>query len=378
MLGRDRGQGPVGDLPLRHHHVERDHREVEERPVLHLFSQDGARGEEDLAARPHDHEVAFSEDSPGRGFEQLGSAADPLHEDARGREGRLDVGYRAPHGRVLDAEGAHVPFAVGGPVPSLGLHPRRSLGLQLAAFGLEVDPQQPRGQAGKEPHDEARAHEIADRVGHRNVVQQPLLLGRGEVEAGDRVAGRADDRGLREGARHEPGCGAAVVAHELGEPDRGRQAGHAEHDGEQGLGEGVLLEAAEELGPDLVPGGEQEQVEEDDLDQGVDLDVELAHEHSREEGAHDVPQAEGPEAEPPDREAQGEGQEDRELGVLPQGVDEPGHGGFLQAAAACESFASRRRPKVLTVSTRRTTAGCRPGCAASGAPGAAAPAPSGD
>ena len=66
------------------------------------------------------------------------------------------------------------------------------------------------------------------------------------------------------------------------------EAGHAEDDGQEGLGEGVLLEAPEELGPDLVARGEEEQVEEDHLHQGIDLDVELAHEHAGEERAHDV------------------------------------------------------------------------------------------
>ena len=53
------------------------------------------------------------------------------------------------------------------------------------------------------------------------------------------------------------------------------------------LGEGVLLQAAEELGPDLVAGGEQEEIEEDDLDERVDLDVELPDEHAGQQRAHD-------------------------------------------------------------------------------------------
>ena len=114
-----------------------------------------------------------------------------------------------------------------------------------------------------------------------------------------------------------------------GERHRGREAGDAEDDGEKGLGERVLLEAAEELGPDLVAGGEQEQIEENDLDDGVDADVELPHEHAGEERAHDVAQAEGADAESPDHEAQGEGQEDRELGVFAQGAMNQVMGRFL-------------------------------------------------
>jgi len=45
-------------------------------------------------------------------------------------------------------------------------------------------------------------------------------------------------------------------------------------------------------------GGEQEEVEEDDLDEGRDLDVELPDDHARQEGADDVAEAERPDPDP--------------------------------------------------------------------------------
>ena len=124
-----------------------------------------------------------------------------------------------------------------------------------------------------------------------------------------------------------PGRGAAVVAQELG-GHHGRRPGWSTHRTtvRSACGQRVLLEPAEELRPDLVAGGEQEQVEEDDLDERVDLDVELPDEHAGEQRADDVAQAEAADADAPDDEPDGEGQEDRELGILAQGGDEPAHG----------------------------------------------------
>ncbi len=106
-----------------------------------------------------------------------------------------------------------------------------------------------------------------------------------------------------------------------------QQTGDAQDDGHRELGQRVLLQAPEELGPHLVAGGEQEQVEEDVLDGGGDLDVELADEDAGQQRAHHRPQAERPEPEPADEEADGQGEEDGQFRVLPEGLDEGSHGG---------------------------------------------------
>ena len=153
------------------------------------------------------------------------------------------------------------------------------------------------------------------------------LLGGGEVEAIDRFGGGADHGRLREGPGEEARRRPHVVPQELGRGEGAQQTGDAQDDGHRELGQRVLLQAPKELGPHLVAGGEQEQVEEDVLDGDGDLDVELADEDTGQQGADHGPQAERPEAEPADEEAHGQGQEDGQFRVLLEGLDEGGHGG---------------------------------------------------
>ena len=65
--------------------------------------------------------------------------------------------------------GPHVPLAVRGLDALLALAvAARERRLELLRLLLEVHLQELRREAGEEPHDEARADEIADRVGHRD------------------------------------------------------------------------------------------------------------------------------------------------------------------------------------------------------------------
>ena len=174
-----------------------------------------------------------------------------------------------------------------------------------------------RGAIGRQkPDDESRAHEVTDRIGDGNVVLQSRLLGLGQIEPIDGVAGGADHRRFGERAGHQAGRGPGVVVEQLRRHERRHQAGHAEDDRQRDLGQRILLQAAKELRPDLVAGGKQEQREEHRLDRGIDLDVELSDEHARDQRAQDVAELEGPDLDPADDEADGERQEDRQLGVF--------------------------------------------------------------
>jgi hypothetical protein len=84
----------------------------------------------------------------------------------------------------------------------------------------------------------------------------------------------------------------------------------------------VALEAAKELRSDLVTGREEEKIEEYDLDDGRDLDVELADQDTGQQSADDYPKAEAPELDATDEEADREREEDRQLGIVPQRVYE--------------------------------------------------------
>ncbi len=64
---------------------------------------------------------------------------------------------------------------------------------------------------------------------------------------------------------------------------------------------------AEELGTDLVAGGEEKEIKEDILYHSGNLDVQLPDRDSREQRAHGRPQAERPDPKAADEEADGQG-----------------------------------------------------------------------
>ncbi len=179
----------------------------------------------------------------------------------------------------------------------------RHLTRQFQALRLHVDAKQTWRRDRQKPDDESRAHQVADRIGHRDVVLQPRLLGLWQLEPVDRIAGGADHCRFGERTGHQAGRGPAVVAHQLRRHQRRHQARHAEDDRQYDLGKRVLPQAAKELRANLVAGGKQEQREEDRLDRGIDLDVELSDEHAGDERAHDVPEFEGPHSDPAEDES---------------------------------------------------------------------------
>ena len=144
------------------------------------------RSRSDVPAGRDRHDVARPEDRvSGAGSTSLVAAADPLRRrSARPGQRLLELRDGPPGGGAVgEPEGADVPLAVGRDgVPASRLRPARQLRLELPALLLQVHLQEPRREAREEPDDEAGPDEVADRVGHRDVVQQARLLGLGEVE----------------------------------------------------------------------------------------------------------------------------------------------------------------------------------------------------
>jgi hypothetical protein len=68
----------------------------------------------------------------------------------------------------------------------------------------------------------------------------------------------------------------------------------------------------------LVPGREQEQVEEDDLYQRMDLDAQLTNEHAREQSSNYISEFERSKPQPPQQESHRQSQKYCELGIMPQ------------------------------------------------------------
>ena len=166
-------------------HVQRGHGEVEQRPVLDLLAEGRVRGEEHVPARRDGRDVARSEDGPAA--RPRGSPSPRRIRSTKTRSGAKERSTSATERPTAARPGCGRPARPtrgrrAGPV--LGL--RRPPLASASSFRLSArrsTPQQPRRQAGEEPDHEARAHEVADRVGHRNVVQQarpsPPPAGRG-------------------------------------------------------------------------------------------------------------------------------------------------------------------------------------------------------
>jgi hypothetical protein len=72
------------------------------------------------------------------------------------------------------------------------------------------------------------------------------------------------------------------------------------------------------LRPDLVPGREQEEVEEDRLHEGGNLDVELPDHDTGKQSPDNDAETETAELHASDQKADRERQEDREFGIVPQ------------------------------------------------------------
>ena len=170
--------------PVREHDVERDHRNRGalrssiSTPIRHIAGRAPRRPAiATTSSAPSGSPGSASRISPPRRIRSTNSRLR--------REGLLEIADRLadePAHRRADRRGC----------PTRG-RPRRRVvpcdpserDLELASFrlsGLQVHAQQPGREARQKPDDEGRADEVGDRVGHRDVVQQPRLLGRRQVE----------------------------------------------------------------------------------------------------------------------------------------------------------------------------------------------------
>ncbi len=286
----------------------------------------------------------------GRRLEDLSPAVNLLDEDPLGSKGLLEIGDTPVRPRrVVDPVGAQVPFPVCRRRARSELLPAGDLRLELAALGLQVHLEELWREAREEPHDESRADEVGHGVGHRDVVLEPGLFFLGQIEALDRVARRADDRRFREGSGHQARRGPAVVVEDLRGRDRGDEARHTENDRQRHLRQRVLTEPPDELGADLVPGREEKEVEEDDLDDRVDGNVELSDEDAGQQRPDDVSELEGPEPNAPEHEPHCERQEDGELGIVAKSIRHVFHATPLPQRATRRSHGvpTRSRTRIL-------------------------------
>ena len=147
-LGQD-GEWLLRHLSLRHHHVERRHRKVEQRRVLDFLSERQGSTEQHSAPGRDGDDIAGSQHGLRRGVDELCASPDAFHEDALGLRGALEIRDR-PAGRGIGQPiGADAPFLVGQVNMVRGSASRRHLRRQFPALRLQVDSQQPGAPADR-------------------------------------------------------------------------------------------------------------------------------------------------------------------------------------------------------------------------------------
>ena len=169
--------------------VEGDHREVEQLPVVRPRRRTArAAGEQHVPARRHGDDVAR------RGARSAGpgsTSASPRRIRSTNTRSGANAFSRSPTvppaNRCRPRRGRRARPTRGrptaSPVSDFGAPDISASSLRLSAFRFDLAAAAARG-CDRNQTTKPGAHQVADRVGHRDVVQQPLLLGLGQRRAG--------------------------------------------------------------------------------------------------------------------------------------------------------------------------------------------------
>ncbi|MCY1410147.1 hypothetical protein D9M71_255120 [compost metagenome] len=192
------------------------------------------------------------------------------------------------------------------------------LQLQLPRRSAQIDAEQPGRDAPDEDDQADGAEQIGDRVGDRHMAVE-LRLGVGiQRKLADGAARGTHDGGVgqrsRAQARGEPGVEVVYGVHQ----QDGAQRRRAKHHGEQHQLEGAAVQAAEELRPTLETDGIDEQHEEHRFELVRHVEADLADDQPHQQRAGHRAQVKAAQVNPADQHAQGDGQENRNLGIRAQ------------------------------------------------------------
>ena len=190
----------------------------------------------DVAACGHRHDVVPPDHRARLGLEEGALPTDPQDEDPEFPGQPLEIADRLVHEGVIGhAIGPDLESPDRREHPGLRFRSAPALTLHLLGLVPEVDPHELGPDRGNEPDEDGRPHQVGDRVGDGDVVDEPrLLLGR-ERQAIDGVAGRPDHRGLGERPGQEPRRGPDVVREDLRGDEGGDETRDAQHDRDRDL-----------------------------------------------------------------------------------------------------------------------------------------------
>ena len=188
---------------IRQHHLGSRDRDVEELLVLDLLGARSDQLDDDLPrAGDRDH-VAGLEHKARLRFDDMLAPTKPVDEQPV--LGGASLGGRDRRSRqrraLGQAIGAQLELPPGGGQARLGAAHAQGL-LELRRLRLQVDLQEGRGdRRGKEDH-AGGAEDVADRIRHRDMRDQPCPLRLRQGQRVDRVGGGAHRGALRQRARH--------------------------------------------------------------------------------------------------------------------------------------------------------------------------------
>ncbi len=265
LLGlRQLAERPVGQAFARQHDVHGHRRDIEELGVIDL-AEGGADDMHDRVATPGDgDDVAGRDARLRRRVDDLLAPPDAmdvgaarLHLQLGLAHGKADEG--AAHGHAIAAQldaPAHLDD-----VRAIAIEAHRQL--ELLRLRLEIDAQQPGPEIAAHEDDAESAEQVADRIGHDDVIDQNVALVLSDRQMADGIGGGADHRRFREAAgdqaRGEAGVEVKDARHDIG----GDESGHRHDDAEQGGGGALIADGAEKLRADRIADAEQEEQEED-------------------------------------------------------------------------------------------------------------------
>ena len=210
-----------------------------------------------LLAADHGDDIAFADDRVRRRLDDAALAAQSHDEGAQILRKRLQLrDGLSEQLRIGDTICPHVEGPGGGPRPLGGTAGGSRLAAHAGRLVLQIYAHQLRSDGGYEPDQHGRSDEVRHGISDWNIVHQSGLFGVSDRQSIDRLARGADDGRFRERSGKQTGCSADVVAEQFRHEERGQKAGHAKHDRERDLRQGVRLQSSKELRAHLVAGRE--------------------------------------------------------------------------------------------------------------------------
>ena len=187
---------------------------------------------------------------------------------------------------------------------------------ELDRLLADVPPHDQRQEPGHHDDRAERAEDVTNRVSDGDVGLHGFRYVRRQAEFGDGIAGGAENRRLRQAAGGESGRHAAVEPEHPGGGEDAKQAREAHDEGGDQLIERTQIKRVKELRSTLESDRVNKQREEDRADARIDFHADLTDDDADQQRASDAAQNECSNLQFADEIAKGNGDEQRDQGLL--------------------------------------------------------------